>query len=191
MSLHFRKTGYDGWQYNFNGKCSPETFERNRGLMHRFRSIESKHPDKCDQIRYFYPAFAEYGFVKSDDIRKFELSYKEFVATTNSKLKFYEDELYSIAKLVNGIHELLGVYNQTPFIYDCYIEKRLSYDSLILLSLAIPDINNVCSEESFLWQTLIEKVNFDSKFYKLYIKDLKTVKQNTIAVLKNAWNLKG
>ena len=192
LSLHFRRGSYDGWQYNFNGKCLKETYEKNRGLGHKFSAIERKYPTKEDQLRLFYPVFKKNGFVKATDYELAVRMNKLFVRDFDElKSKLFIQELEVVAKKVKNIHELLGVYNDTPLLYDCYIEELISYDSLVILSLVIPELNKVCSEEPFLWNSLVEKIKFDSKFYMLYLdqNELKTLKQNTIATLRSAWNI--
>lgn len=194
LSLHFRRGSYNGWNYNFNGKVKPETFEANRGLTHRYAALEANHPNKNDQIRFFYPAFRKFGFCKNTDISTFTRSYNEFVKEFQLMRTQYDIELKQVALKVSSIKEFMGLDEQVPFLYNCYIEKLITLDSLIILSLAIPDINTIVSKESFLWNSLIEKLKFDSGFYNLYFaleeNSIKKLKQNTIAILSDAWNIK-
>jgi hypothetical protein len=193
MSLHFRKGSYNGWDYNFNGKVKSETFEANRGLVHRYAALEAKHPNKNDQLRLFYPAFRKFGFCKNTDIACFTRSYNEFVKEFQLMPLQYEHELKQVAIKVSSIKEFMGLDDQVPFLYNCYIEKLISYDSLLILSLAIPELNTIVSKEAFLWNSLTEKLKFDSGFYNLYFAleetSIKKLKQNTIAILSDAWNL--
>lgn len=193
MSLHFRRGSYDGWQYNFNGKVNPDTYEANRAIVHRYASLESRYPTKNDQIKFFYPAFSK-GFMKANDISGFTKSYQQFNNMFEDLWYMqYGIELKQLGSYVSSIDELMGVANSLPTLYNAYIEEVVSYNSLILLSLAIPSINSLVSEEPFLWNSLNEKLKFDSKFYKLYLDETKTLKElktNTIAILSDAWKLK-
>lgn len=193
LSLHFRKgSSYDGWKYSFNGKCTEETFEKNKSVYHRYAALESKHPHKNDQLRFFYPAFKKFGFCKSTDISCFTRANSQFIKEFDRVIETYTKEVVALGKQVNSIEELLGVYEQVPVIYNGYIEELISYDSLVIMSLAIPSINRIVSDECFLWNSLNRKLMFDSKFYKLYIQDskLKEIQQNTVHALSAVWKLK-
>lgn len=193
LSLHFRRGSYDGWIYNFNGKVKPETFEANKGIVYQYAAIETKFPNKNDQLRYFYPAFKKFGYCKASDIRAFGIAYTEFNNKFANLVEMdYGIELRNAASKVSSINHLIGLDGELPFLYNCYIEELISYDSLVILSLAIPEINTIVSKEPFLWNSLVEKLKFDSRFYNLYFNEensIKQLKQNTIAILSDVWKL--
>lgn len=193
LSLHFRKvSSYDGWKYSFNGKCTEDTFEKNKLIYHRYAALENKYPHKNDQLRFFYPAFKKFGFCKANDIALFTRTHNQFMKELDDKFDSYMKEIVQLGNTVGSIDELLGVYEQVPTIYNGYIEELISFDSLVILSLVIPSINRIVSDDSYLWNSLNEKLKFDSKFYKLYIDDskLKELQQNTISILSEIWKLK-
>lgn len=193
MLLHFSKSNsYDGWTYNFNGKCTEENFEKKREIYHRYVSLENKFPNKNDQLRFFFPAFHYHGICKATDISRFTKSHARFIKELDTLIEIYYKEVVALGKQVSSIEELLGVYEQVPVIYNGYIEELISYDSLVIMSLAIPSINRIVSDECFLWNSLNRKLMFDSKFYKLYIQDskLKELQQNTVHALSAVWKLK-
>lgn len=190
LSLHFRRGSYDGWNYNFNGKVKPETYEANKGIVYQYAAIEKKFPNKNDQLRYFYPAFKKFGYCKASDIRAFGVAYTEFNNKFANLVEMdYAIELRNIASKVSSINHLIGLDGELPFLYNCYIEELISYDSLAILSLAIPEVLQIKSQEPFLWNSFIEKLKFDSKFYNLYIESLKELRQTTIRILKESWLL--
>lgn len=190
LSLHFRRGSYDGWNYNFNGKVKPETYEANKGIVYQYAAIEKRFPNKNDQLRYFYPAFKKFGYCKASDIRAFGVAYTEFNNKFANLVEMeYGIELRNVASKVSSINHLIGLDGELPFLYNCYIEELISYDSLAILSLAIPEVLQIKSQEPFLWNSFIEKLKFDSKFYNLYIESLKELRQTTIRILKESWLL--
>lgn len=190
LSLHFRRGSYDGWNYNFNGKVKPETYEANKGIVYQYAAIEKRFPNKNDQLRYFYPAFKKFGYCKASDIRAFGIAYTEFNNKFANLVEMeYGIELRNVASKVSSINHLIGLDGELPFLYNCYIEELISYDSLAILSLAIPEVLQIKSQEPFLWNSFIEKLKFDSKFYNLYIESLKELRQTTIRILKESWLL--
>lgn len=188
MALHFRRAGYNGWDYNFNGKVKPETYEANRTLVYRFSALETKYPSKNEQIKLLYPVFKKHGYVNATHVHLVYKAHKEFMKELDEQVERYYEELENIASRVNNIDELMGLYENLPVLYNGYIEKVISYESLVILSLAIPSINKICSSEPFLWNSLLEKLQFDSKFYKLYL-NIENIKQNTIETLMSTWKL--
>lgn len=191
MVLHFKNSGYDGWLYSFAGKCSPEKFDSQRQLKYQFAAIERNNPDKFDQIRYFYPAFAKHKFVKATDVRTFVRAYKEFDQT----FTFYQSELIGVASQTKNIEELVGVYNSLPMLYNAYLRGEASFEFLVLLSLVMPSINKIVADP-LVWPQFVDSLKFHGPFYKLYLDKsettkLETLKQNTVTILSEAWNLKG
>lgn len=191
MGLHFRGN-LDGWQYNFSGKCKPETFAAKTRLKYVYAKIERDHPTKLDQIKFFYPAMKAYGYVKPESVglmmkvhRAFE---KEFGYGLVSRHKAWIEGMMKEHILLD-FFELFACSEMLPKFYQLYAEKQMTHDQAVVLCLCVPELlNTIVSNEPFVYEAWKVKLEFDMKFMQLYINGplLRQLKDATVAAFKNS-----
>lgn len=189
MSLHFRGN-LDGWQYNFMGKCKPETFAAKKRLMYMYAKIEREHPTKLDQIKFFYPAFKEYGYVKPDAVGLMIKAHRAYLKG------FGEDLVPNHTAWINEMleecfladfYELFECNDMLPRFYHLHSSKVMSHDQAALMCILIPELlNTIVSQEPIVFETWKAKLLFDMKFIQLYISQpvLKQLKDATVVAFQ-------
>lgn len=189
MSLHFQ--GHvDGWQYNFTGKIKPETFAAKKRLTYMYAKIEREHPTKLDQIKFFYPAFKAYGYVKPDAVglmlkahRDYLKGFGEGMVTAHSAwIKEMFDEGF-----LKDFYELFACSEMLPKFYQLYSSKVMTYEQAVLMCILIPELlNTIVSQEPIVFETWKAKLLVDMKFMQLYISQpvLKQLRDATVVAFQ-------
>lgn len=187
MNLHFRKGSYDGWKYNFKTHVNADNFQSNKTSLFQFAAIERTHTKLLEQIKYFYPAFAAFGYISSKNLRVVRLEYLSFMKKIDSIEETFASELEKVSKNMENILDLLDNSGTMPEIFNLYDTKQLSYSSIVILFMIIPELNKIVSREPFVFDDWKTQISFDMKFYGLYIAPTQRskFKQITISTFNN------
>lgn len=189
MSLHF--AGHiDGWQYNFTGKIKPETFAAKKRLTYMYAKIEREHPTKLDQIKFFYPAFKAYGFVKPDAVGLMTKAHRDFVKGFGEGMVTpHADWIKEMLEecFLADFYELFECNDMLPRFYHLHSSKVMTYEQAVVMCIVIPDLlNTIVSQEPIVFETWKAKLLVDMKFYQLYISQpvLKQLKDATVVAFQ-------
>lgn len=189
MGLHFRGN-LDGWQYNFTGKCKPETFEKNKRVMYMYAKVERDYPTKAEQIKFFYPAWKEYGYLKPDAIglmmKQHRAYMKGFGEDLPQRHQAWLTELLAEG-FIKDFADLFDTSEMLPKLYQLYSNKVMTYDQAVLLCIIIPELlNTIVSQEPIVFETWKAKLQFDIKFVQLYISQpvLKQLRDATVVAFQ-------
>lgn len=187
MNLHFNKSPYDGWKYGFKTRVNKDKFDADKALTFQFTAIERDYPTINEQLMYFYPAFNEFKYINVKNIRVIRTHYLSFKKRIDNLEETFSTELTKAVKNMKNVLDILDNSGTMPTIFNLYDSKQLSYDSIIILFLIIPELNNIVSKEPFLFDSWKSKIHFDMKFYSLFIapSQLKVFKKLTINIFKN------
>lgn len=189
MSLHFRGN-LDGWQYNFTGKCKPETFEANKRVMWMYAKVEEDFPTKVEQIKYLYPAFKEMKYIKPDQLMVVRRQYVQFMKAFGEDLpqrhQAWLTELLAEG-FIKDFADLFDTSEMLPKLYQLYSNKVMTYDAAVILCIVIPELlNTIVSQEPFVFEAWKVKLQFDMKFIQLYISQpvLKQLRDATVTAFQ-------
>lgn len=188
MSLHF--AGHiDGWQYNFTGKIKPETFAAKKRLTYMYAKIEREHPTKLDQIKFFYPAFKAYGFVKPDAVGLMTKAHRDFVKGFGEGMVTpHADWIKEMLEecFLADFYELFECNDMLPRFYHLHSSKVMTYEQAVVMCIVIPELLDLVSNEPIVFETWKSKLQFDKKFVQLYISQpmLKQLRDVTVAAFQ-------
>lgn len=180
MQAHFNKnTPYDGWKYGFKTRVSEEMLKRNRSQLFSYEKIDRDHKTVLDQVRFFYPSFRN-GYVKSSMVKAIYTNHKMFMAQVADVKEKFTAMLENFSKQMTKVSDILGLTGDLPNVYlysqrGGYSEKDIC---LILLFLAIPELNKVVSQEPFVYDNWKKVIDFHKPFISIYFNeaDLESVK---------------
>lgn len=174
MCLHYQ--GHiNGWDYNFAGRCKEETYKKKKQLIHQYAKIERTHPTKVEQIKFFYPAFKQFGYVKPEATLLFTRKHHDFMVLMGNPdllvrkhgewIKEMLDEGF-----IKDFFDLFDVSEMLPKFYQLYNNKVMTHDQAVILCMVIPELlNTIVSQEPIVFETWKAKLQFDKQFFSLYI----------------------
>jgi len=186
MSAHYRGGAYDGWLYNFKTRVSADKYAANKAIVYQYAAIERNFPVLCDQLKFFYPAFAKAGFVKADNVRFMHTCYREYMAYVDNIVPTFSRAMEKLKSGVDNFAELFENGGTLPRIYELVDSGVIVYRDAVILFLAVPQLNNVYSNEPFVFAPWKAKIAADKKFVSLYIDadTLATLRQVVVTTFK-------
>lgn len=170
MRLHFMKKSYDGWKYGFKTKSVPQTYHKDLQMQYAYEGLSRSYPTLVERLKFFYPFFKKVGaFGKPLSIMMMRKYHNEFVKFTN---RFSEEStlLCNLLKReVESYDQLLDCSGTFPKIYELVNDSIITYDQAVLAFMIFPDLNSTSSNEPFVFDNFKSDIEFDKKFFSLYI----------------------
>jgi hypothetical protein len=159
MQLHFMKKGYDGWKYGFRKKIKTDEIP----FKWQFAAIEREYPTVNELVKFYYPTFLNGSF--KPKIASIRPNHKAFIM----KLEHIKIDFPEALARFRDFKDLHGQGVVLPRLYEEYQNNKIDYETIVVMFLVIPTLNKVVSNEPFVYEKFKAKVDFDKRFFSMYL----------------------
>lgn len=191
MNMHFGKSGYDGWKYNFKTSISEEKYSQNKQLVYQYAAIERDFPFTIDQLKFYYPSFRDGNtYVRPDNVKIIWSNYKRFNLNiiNDNFLLFIGQCCDSMA----GVHFFKDLKNPETLYYFFQHSKGILIESVCLSYMVFGTLNSdVNGQSNVLYEIWETKRKQRQSFVNLLYpkKDLDDLILKTSNLIKSKYNL--
>lgn len=183
MKLHFMRKSYDGWIYNFKTKSIPKEIHKNVQMQYAYESLSRTYPSQIELIKFLYPAFKTYGYgckpLAIIQMRKIHANFITFIENFDNEI----ESLYTLlVSELGSVSKIMDSSGTLPVIYELVNDSIITYEQAVLLFLVFPGLNKVSSNEPFVFERFKTDIEFDKRFFSLYISAPSIKKAQSVAL---------
>jgi hypothetical protein len=176
------KIPYDGFLYGFKSKIyNAQKFLADVGktAKHPYVMLEREFPTKMEMVKFWWPAFREGFLLPATAIKLARLRHKKWKEKTLPDVCRMLEHEYNAEQLAT-IED-----NSMPAIYNLASKGQTEYFLAVSLFLKFPTLNNVTSNDPFIYDEWKKRVEADKPFLLMYMDDSELGKSYKKAIQQN------